>query len=348
MAKQNTDTRSFDALKAAIREKNIGNFYVFHGEETFLLHQYLDRVKKILVDPLTESFNYHKFTGENFDIRSFADAVECLPMMAERSFIWVDDVDIFGFNDAEREMLGEILGDIPSYCTVVLTYETVAWNPDKRLKKLWEPISAKASIVEFPKQEHRDLVNWITRHFAADQKNIDPKLCTYLIEITGGTMTALAGEISKISAYSGADSITKSDIDAVTEPVLDAVVFQMTDMLGEGNYGEALVKLRQLIKMQNDPLKILGAVGAHFRKLGAARMLLDNGKSADELMGLYGLRDYPARKIMGATKRFSAVFCQRAAELILETDYRIKNSYDDPERLLEQLLLQLAGEARNG
>ena len=100
--------------------------------------------------------------------------------------------------------------------------------------------------------------------------------------------------------------------------------------------------------MQNEPLKILGAIGAHFRKLGAARMLLDNGKTADALMRLYGMKDYPARKTMAATKRFSARFCEKAAELILETDYRIKISYDDPERLLEQLLLQLAGEARNG
>lgn len=348
MAKQYVDSHSFDALKTAIREKNIGNFYVFYGEETFLLHQYLDKIRKILVDPLTESFNYHKFTGETFDLRSFADAVECLPMMAERTFIWVDDVDVFGFNESDREKTGEIFADIPDYCTVILTYETIAWNPDKRQKKLWEPISENAAIVEFPKQDHRDLINWITRHFAANQKTIDPKLCTYLIEITGGTMTALAGEISKISAYSGADAITKSDIDAVTEPVLDAVVFQMTDMLGEGDYGGALVKLQQLIKMQNDPLKILGAVGAHFRKLGAARMLLDNGKTADALMRLYGMKDYPARKTMAATKRFSAHFCERAAELILETDYRIKNSYDEPERLLEQLILQLAGEARNG
>ena len=45
-------------------------------------------------------------------------------------------------------------------------------------------------------------------------------------------MTALSGEIAKIAAYSGADTIKKSDIDAVTEPVLDAIVFQMTDMLG--------------------------------------------------------------------------------------------------------------------
>ena len=51
---------------------------------------------------------------------------------------------------------------------------------------------------------------------------------------------------------------------------------------------------------------------------------------------------------MGATKNFSARFCRRAAELILETDYKMKTSFDDQERLLELLVLQLSQEARNG
>ena len=155
-------------------------------------------------------------------------------------------------------------------------------------------------------------------------------------------MTALAGEISKICAYSGADEIVKSDIDAVTEPVLDAVVFQMTDLLGQGEYGAALVKLQQLLKMQQEPIAILGAVGGHFRKLSTARTLLDNGRGAGELMKLCGMGDYPARKTMSAAGRFSARFCAKAAELVMETDYKMKTSFDDNERLLELLILQLA------
>lgn len=77
-------------------------------------------------------------------------------------------------------------------------------------------------------------------------------------------MTSLLGEIEKICAYSAADTICKADIDAVTEPVLDAVVFQMTDLLSAGRYDEALLKLQQLLKMQQEPLAILGAVGSPF------------------------------------------------------------------------------------
>ena len=203
-------------------------------------------------------------------------------------------------------------------------------------------------IVEFEKQNQRELINWVSRHFQSRGKRISNELCAYLIEITDGTMTSLSGEIHKISAYSGADEIKKSDIDAVTEPVLDAVVFQMTDMLSDGNYAQALMKLQQLLKMQEEPIQILGAVGGHFRRISTARTLLDNGRNASELAKLYGIQDYPARKSMEEARKFTSGFCCLAAELILETDYKMKTSFDDPERLLELLILQLAQEARRG
>ena len=348
MAEKKVPTGALQALKAELKEKKFRRLYFFHGEETFLLHYYLEQIKKNLIDDLTESFNYHKLTSETFDVQSFADAVENLPMMAESTFVWVDEIDIFKMPEGDRNRITEILSDIPDYCTVVFTYETMAWKPDKRLKKLWEAVSTYGTEVVFEKQDPRDLIAWITRHFAAEKKRITPDLCNYLIEITGGTMTALAGEISKICAYSDAEQIVKNDIDAVVEPVLDAVVFQMTNLLGQGNYGAALVKLRQLFKMQQEPLIILGTIGKHFRQISTARTLRDNGKSSAELMRLCGMGDYPARKTMDSAAKFSASFCRAAAELILETDNAIKTSYDDPERLLEVLVLRLAQEAKNG
>ncbi len=348
MAKKQAPQNAFQELKFALKSKDLGRLYMFHGEETFLLHHYLGQMRKQLLDPLTEDFNFHRLNNETFDIRSFADAVENLPMMAEHTFVQVDDVDPFKMNEGDRGKMTEILSDIPEYCTVVFTFITLPWKPDKRLKKLWEAVESNASVVEFAKQDQRDLIAWITRHFAARGKRISTDLCAYLIDITGGTMTALSGEIEKISAYSGAEEIRKSDIDAVTEPVLDAVVFQMTDLLSAGKYDQALTKLQQLLKMQQEPLPILGAVGGHFRRIATARTLLDNGRNSSELQKLCGIPDYPARKTMEAARRFRPEFCRKAAELVLETDYQMKTSFDDNERLLELLILQLAQEARNG
>ena len=340
------DRSALQALKGAIKSGAPQRLYIFHGEEVFLLRHYLGELRRLLVDDLTESFNFTRLNNETFELQTFVDAVDSFPMMAEHTMVQVDDVDIFKLPEGERNKLAEVFGDIPEHCTVVLTFETVAWKPDKRLKKLWDAIDGNASVVEFAKQDQRDLIAWIQRHFAARKKSISPDLCAYLIDITGGTMTALAGEIAKVAAYSGADAICKADIDAVVEPVMDAVVFQMTDLLSQGKYGPALEKLQTLLKMQQEPIAILGAVGSHFRRISTARTLLDNGRPTGELMKLCGIADYAARKTVDAARRCTPEFFRKAAELVLETDYKMKTSFDEQERLLEMLILQLAQEAR--
>ena len=71
MAKQEKP-QMLPVLKASIREKKLGRLYFFYGEEAFLRNHYLGQMKKLLIDELTESFNYHKLTKETFDLQSFA------------------------------------------------------------------------------------------------------------------------------------------------------------------------------------------------------------------------------------------------------------------------------------
>ena len=100
-------------LKADMKAGTPANLYMFHGEEQFLKNHYLQQLKKCVLDPVTESFNFHSFSSENFDLRDFADAVENLPMMAERTLVQVDEVDIFQLDEDSRGKMAEILGDIP-------------------------------------------------------------------------------------------------------------------------------------------------------------------------------------------------------------------------------------------
>ncbi len=347
MAK-NEQTDGMQALKKAIKEKNIAGFYIFYGDEAFLKTHYLEQIRKLRTDEITESFNFRKLTNESFSMQALIDGVEAMPMMAEYTLTVVDDVDIWKFSEEDRNKLTELISDIPEYCTLIFTYETVEWKTDARYKKLADAIRKYANIVEFPKQEARDLIPWIGRHFASRQKKIAPNLCAYLIEITDGTMTALAGEIGKICAFSAADEITKSDIDAVVEPALDAIIYEISEQLSAGETGKALIKLEQVLKMQEEPISVLGTIGAHFRKLSAARVLQDNGRPYAELMRLYHMGDWAARKTMQASSKFSPRVLQAVAELIVETDYKMKTSTDDPKRLLEVLLLEVSREARNG
>ena len=331
-------------LKNDLKQKTPGRFYILFGEEDYLRRYYLERIRKlILSDGLAADFNYHRLTAENYAFKHFYDAIETLPMMAERSLVLLEDVDLFA--EEEQEQLMAALSDLPEHCCLVLDYTD--FKPDKRKQKLWKLLQEKAVMVEFSYQSERDLRPWICRHFHEQGKSISPELCGYLLSLCGLSMTRLHGEIGKVCAYSGSEQIVRSDIDAVVEPTLDAVVFQITDALGQQDYNLALGKLHTLLKMQEDPIPIVAAIGAQMRRLYVSKVLQSQGKSAQELATVCGIAPYAAGKTMTQARRFSENFCRKAVELCAQTDYQIKTSYDSGETLAQMLILQLAQEARH-
>ena len=350
MAKKPEGPDGLTQLKTDLKQDAPARLYLFHGEEQFLRSHYLSLLKKKILDGPAEEFNFHRFTPENMDLEELARAVEALPMMAERTLIQVDDYDLNRMSESSREALCAILEDIPDYCTLVMVFATVEYKFDGRYKRLKDALG-RGLEVEFCRQSQRELTNWIHRHFQTHGKSISDGLCEYLTFITGGTMTALSGEIEKLAAYCSGAEITRQDIDTVVEPVLDAEVFHLTDAIFDGNYPAALEKLRTLLQMQQEPILLLAAIGSQFRRLLWARTAMGAGQGegclSDMLQSSTGRapHSFVVRKTMSAARKVSDQFCERAMTLCVEADARLKGSGGDPRRTLELLLLQLVQEA---
>lgn len=347
MAKQTVDNSAFERLKTDLKQNTIGSFYIFHGEEAYLRTYYLDQVKKKLIDDFTEAFNYHRFNEENLTPEALTDSVESIPMMAERSLVVVEDIDFFKQPEDARNAYAAIFSDIPDYCTVILTYDTVEYKPDKRMKALTQALE-NAVEVQFSKPSERELSVWVYRHFKPHGQEISESLCRYFIQITGGSMTRMVTEIEKVAAYAKEPVITREDIDAVVEPVMEAVVFDLTDAIAGGRYETALFKLSVLLQKQEEPIAILGAISSQMRRITAAQTLRSAGKSVKDLMALCACASYPAERAMEFARRLSEPFCEKAVALCVKTDLQMKTSYDEPQRLLELLVLRLAQEAHHG
>ena len=338
---------NLDRLKSEIKLNAPGRFYVFHGEEAYLRRHWLEALKKVVVEDFAEAFNFHRFNAGTLSPQAVLDSIEALPMMAQRSMIQIDDVNFFALPAEEAAAYARFFSDIPDYCTLVLVYETVEFKPDRRKKALAE-VFEQATVVEFTQPSDRELVTWIGRHLKKAGKRITVDDAQYLIHRTGGAMTALLGELGKLAAYVEDETVTRAHVDLLVEPVLEAETWDLTDAIAAGRYERALQILRTLLQKQEEPVMILGAIGGQMRRTLAARRLLDGGKRQQDLMKLCGIGGYPAQKTMENAKRLSERFCARAVELCLEADQKLKTSYDDPDRVLELLVLELAGESRNG
>lgn len=335
---------AYRKLKQDLSKGVPGPLYIFHGEEAYLRDHYLHQLKQALIPAGMDGFNYHRLSGKGLTVQRLADTVDALPMMSQRTMIQVDDYDLFKAPENERSLMAQLLADLPDYCCLVFVYDTVAYKSDARMKKLAGAIQDKGQVVQFARQEQHDLVDWIGRRFRALGHDIDTADAQYLIFLCGDLMNGLIGEISKIGAYAPNRRVTRQDIDAVAIPIIDAVVFQMTDALTRKEFDKALSVLNDLLRLQQAPIMILAVLGKHVRQLYSARVALESGKGSRWLMDLWSMRStYPADKLMDAAHRYGLDWCRYAMKRCAETDFAMKSvtGADAQDRLIS-LVLELA------
>ncbi|MCI8303197.1 MAG: DNA polymerase III subunit delta [Lawsonibacter sp.] len=337
------DTSGFETLKKDLSAGKPGRLYFFHGEETFLRDYYLRRLQETVLTGGLGEFNRHDLGAKDMSPHALEEAVDCLPMMAERTFVLVTDCDIFKAGEKDREEYLRILSSLPGYCCLVFLYDLIDYKADARTK-LAQAVKKEGTVVNFARQGRRELTDWVRRHFKAMGKEIDTRLCEELIFLCGDLMHNLQQEIGKIGAYAKGPAVTRADIEAVATPQLSAVVFRIADSIGERNYDKATSVLGELYQMQKSPYEILSALGKQMRQLYSARLALEGRKNAAWVADLWGMR-YPADRLMVSARRFSLPWCRRAVTRCAQTDLAMKSSGQDPKELLTTLLLELASMA---
>lgn len=344
--KTKPDTAGLAQLKKDLAQGKPGRLYVFHGEETYLRDHYLGKLREVLLSGGMGEFNLHRLRPADVNPRALEEAVDCLPMMAERTMVLITDFDLFKAGERDREEYIRTLSQLPEYCCLVFVYDLLEYKPDARTK-LAAALKANGTAVNFQRQEQGDLVDWVRRRFKALGKEIDPRLALELISLCGDLMTTLIGEIEKVGAYARGPKITRADIDAVAAPQLDAVVFEMTDAIGAGSFDQAASVLGELFQMQEPPQKILWSLGRQMRQIYSARLALEGGKGSREVSALWGIKPYPADKLMRSARRFTLGWCRQAVVRCAQTDLDMKSTGRDGQELLTTLLLELAALSSN-
>ena len=341
-------SEAYQKFKADLSAGTVGCAYIFYGEESYLREYYLGELRKKLVPAGFEEFNYHRLEGKDLTVQALTEMVEAMPMLSERTLIVVTDFDIFKLGEEQREKLIALLEDIPPYCCLVFVYDTVAYKPNKTMKKLCKAIGDHVQAVEFRAQDSNDLIAWIARRFRALDKEIDRQTAEYLIFTCGGLMTGLVPEISKIAAYAKGKAITQKDIDDVADPVLSAEVFKLSDAVLQGNYDLAASILGDLLKMQTEPIMILAALGSQLRRIYTARLAIDSGKDKYWLMELWDMKsDYPAKLLLSAAIRTTADWCADAVKMCQVLDRRMKSEKGiDAAGELKLLLVRLGAKRK--
>ena len=327
-------------LKKHLAEHDPARLYLFHGEEDYLKSHYIGMLEKECASVFPD-FDLAKLDGDTITVQSFLDAIESLPMGGERKLVEVRDYNIFG-NGPLKEILPEVLEELPDYICLIFIYDALEFKADKRTT-LWKNFGKYGQEVEFKRATNNDLISWLRRRFSALGKDISPSDCEKMLFICGPLMNNLVTEVEKIAAGVKGKIVRGEDIEKMASRSLEAGVFDLTDCLSRGQLDKALSVLSDLLDMKNSAIAINGAITKHFKRLYGASLAMQKGLSVGEIAALLEYRsDYPARIAMSSAQRFSIRKLRRAQKLCLEADIALKSNNNDDKRTIELLLMRIA------
>ena len=102
---------------------------------------------------------------------------------------------------------------------------------------------------------------------------------------------------------------------------------------------------QEMLRMQEEPIRILAALGKTLRQLYTARLAIDGGKDVLWLKDLWRMKsDYPAKKLMQSARGVRRSWCREAVKRCQTLDHRMKSERNmDSEGELKLFLMELAG-----
>jgi DNA polymerase-3 subunit delta len=181
----------------------------------------------------------------------------------------------------------------------------------------------------------------MNNHYNDLGKKINRPEAEYLIHITGGLMALLKNEIEKTAAHSKNEFISRSDIDAVVIPVIDAVVYQLADALIKREHQKAMRIIDELFLMREAPQRLMFSISLKMRQLLAARVCIENNLDRAALVKMCGLAyEFQARMLFDTARKSTLDNCRQAVIECARTAVHL-NSAPDPESRMVELAAKL-------
>lgn len=346
-------THVFDFLNAAT-EASLPNFVVVYGDEPFLKTLAMEKLRREIVGA-GEDYPFATFDGSTAEWRDVMDEVATVSLFGggNRRLAVVDEAD--KFVTAYRSRLEDYAAKPASSGILLLNVST--WPSNTRLYKTLDKtglqIDCSAPQKSVGKRSAVDegrVVKWLTTTAKETHgMKLQPMAAQLLLELVGIEFGLLNQDLAKLALF------TDQGGEVTAEMVRDIVggwktktMWEVLDLVCDGNSGEALKQLDHLLQAGENPLALFGQIAWSLRRFAAATRIFERAEREGRRMPLSaaleqaGFRRWPRGAMENAERQLKQMGRDRAGQLyrwLLEADLALKLSHSTPERA--RLVLEL-------
>ncbi len=283
--------------------------YLFEGEDGYFRQRGLNLlIERFVSEP---SLNLTNLEGD-CDIGELLLSLNGYPFMSKKRLTVIRE--FYPKAEQLKGGLKEYLENPASESVLAVLNE----KPCEALKKF-----QSVCLVDCKKADVSLLVKWIKAECLKSNVEIDGETAKLLAEYCQADMTRIETETQKLIAYAGGGGkLGVDDIDQMVARDSDYKIYEMTDYIAKRKFDKALAVINDMTAKGEPAQKILSSVYNYFRKLLHAGI---SGKNSAELANAFGIKEYPAKKLIEQAGAFKKKSLKKAVDGLSEADFRIKS-----------------------
>lgn len=274
-----------------------------------------------------------------------------MPFFAERKCVSVSDFDVESKSADELNKLYELWELCPETTALVFWYPTLDFDGKRssKWKKFLKQAEERGTVVLCGRRSRTELLRFLGREAEKSGCVLPRPSGERLLDYAGEDLTALKSEMDKLCAYALATGqgqppeITREMVEDMVPKSTETTVFLLANALVAGDYEKAYGLLDVLFYQNEEPIAILGALGASYVDMYRVRAALESGHPYQDATqyGDYKGRDFRLRNAQKNVRGISQGVLRQSLHLLLEADLALKGSRLEARIILDELIAKL-------
>jgi DNA polymerase-3 subunit delta len=333
--------------------------YIFYGTDDFSIHEALDEIKLGLGESSMLSANTSRLEGSKLRPDELEAAVQSVPFFGEKRLVIIDGL-LGRFEPKEKrgalkktakppreneaelpKTFARLINSAPESTVLVLIDGEVG-----KSNTLFKEISGKADIRLFTPLKGIQLENWVKKRITQAGATISEEALKSLVRLVGSDLWVMSGEIEKLTLYAAGRAIEAEDVKKLVGLSREASIFTLVDAIVDGRLNLANQTLNEMLESGAAPSYLLVMLARQLRFLVRAKELKNEGQSESAMQRALGLADFPFRKTLEQTSRYTMARLKDFYRRVLDTDLAIKTGRYDDELALTILVSEMCSQNR--
>ena len=306
--------------------------YLLYGNLEALITDY---ISKIITKHKINDLNISKY-NINDNLTDIIEDANTLSLFDDKKLIIINNNALFvGKKSVDTIALEKYI--INSNPNTILIFVVNEEKLDTR-RKLYKKIKEKGEVFEFNKLPN---INTYVKNLFSGYTITNDSI-NLLIKRVGNDLNRLKQEIEKIKIYKINDKlITDSDIIDCTVEKIDINIFNFIDNIIRKNKSETIKTYKELLKIGEEPIKIIVMLANQFRLMYQSKLLTSKGYSEDDIASLLHVKRYPVHLAIQKSYHYNKEVLIDNLEQLADLDIKIKSGEIDKNLALELFLLRL-------